>query len=58
MASQKKILRGMIIFILAVFLLSTALMSVMYFGSPKAPSDTAVTGENLVITWTNEGTGE
>lgn len=54
--SQKKILNWIIIFILLVFLLSTWLVSVMYFVD-KAPVDWQGTGENLSgslsNTWNN-----
>jgi len=45
MTTQKKILKWLIIFILAAFLLSTALTSIMYLWGNKN-ADTA-TGENL-----------
>ena len=51
MSAQKKILKWFIIVILAVFLLSTALMSVMYFvdmkASPTQDTGALITGELL-----------
>ncbi len=68
MASQKKILKMFVIIILVVFLLSTALMSVMYLTNRGTEEAEITTGdivaevedttiaidENLVLTWDEE----
>ena len=53
MNSQKRILKVFIIFILAVFLLSTGLVSVMYLADSKSAG--SQTGENLSGTVTTTG---
>lgn len=54
MASSKKILKLSIIIVLAIFLLSTALVSVMYLTGPKnvnPETGDIITGENIISTW-------
>jgi len=55
MASQKKIMKIIVLFILAVFLLSSGLVSVMYFvDMNKNAPDEALTGENITGEMPNE----
>lgn len=60
MTSRKKILKVFIIIILAVFLLSTGLMSLLYLGGAATQNSESGTGENLEMTWTttNLSTGD
>ncbi|MDD3262927.1 MAG: hypothetical protein PHR61_03690 [Candidatus Absconditabacteria bacterium] len=55
MASQKKIMKIIVLFILAVFLLSSGLVSVMYFVdmNKNAPDET-LTGEDITGEMPNE----
>lgn len=52
MTTKKKLLNALIIFILAVFLLSTALISVLYLGGNNTWTDENLSWDTTLETWT------